>query len=147
MAQPTVISASSKFLIYIESPDSPNVFIAPCGLTTKGITYSKAVNEVIIPDCDNPEEVAWTGREAQSKSCEISGSGVLAMETNQLWHDFYDEDAARTCRVVEVDALGGTHEGNFHLTNLAKTGAQGEKVNVEITLQSDGPVIFTQGSP
>ena len=49
MAQPTVL-AGTKLLILVGDGGSPEVFAQPCGLTTRGITFTASTNSTLIPD-------------------------------------------------------------------------------------------------
>lgn len=148
MALPTTLSAA-KLSIWIGDSASPGTFANPCGLTTKGIQFSATVNDTTVPDCDNPDAAAWVGRVVESLSATINGSGVLAMEALATWRAFFESAASKLCRVVIDDGtalLGGRFEGLFICTGFNITGNQGEKIQVEITAQSDGAVVWTLGA-
>lgn len=149
MALPTTLSAS-KLTIWIGDSASPGTFVAPCGLTTKGIQFSANTNDITIPDCDNPDAASWTGRVVESLSATINGSGVLAMEALATWRAFFEAATEKLCRVVIDDgagAIGGHWDGLFVCTGFNVTGNLGEKIQVEITAQSAGAVTWTTGNP
>src|SRR5215211_9165742 len=99
MAQPVTIN-SSKLLIQLGDGGSPELFLPPCGLTTKGITFTKATNDIAVPDCDDPDLVPNIERGVVSLSATISGSGVLAMEAKDTWLAWKDDTNSRNVRVV-----------------------------------------------
>lgn len=144
MTKPTT-KKFGEYIVQIESSDSPGVFVAPCGLTTKGFTQTASTNETNVPDCDDPDLPADVERDIVSRSRSISGSGVMATESQQLWQDFYDS-GSRTCRVYPAGLTGGYWEGDFILTSLEFSAALGEKVNISVTMDSDGPAPWTPGS-
>lgn len=144
MAKPKT-AASSKLLILLGDGATPEVFTAPCGLTTKGLNFSAETNDVMVPDCDNPDDPAWTERVVSSLSGTITGSGVLAMESLPVWRAFFFSGAARNCRVrlaVPLADNGGHFEGRFLLTSFEITGEIGNKVQVSVELMNDGEVAW-----
>lgn len=148
MAQPTTLSAA-KLLILIGNGAGPEVFAAPCGLTTRGINFSKETNDVTIPDCDDPDLPAWTSRVTRALSGTISGSGVLAMEALPTWRDFFFSTGTKNVRVkldANLAANGGYWQGAFHCTTLNVTGEIGDKVQLELELQNDGPITWVPAS-
>lgn len=146
MTKPTT-SKFSEFLVQIESADSPGVFAAPCGLTTKGFNQTANTQETTVPDCDDPDAPAFTERAVDTISAEISGSGVLAKEAHEdVWQPFFVGAISKTCRVYPFGLTGGYYEGAFVLTNYNNAVQRGQKVNVDITLQSDGEYTWTAGS-
>lgn len=144
MARPTTLS-SAKLLILIGDGAEPEVFAAPCGLTSRGINFSKETNDVTVPDCDDPDLPAWTERVVSALSGTVSGSGVLAMEALETWREFFFSTEARNCRIRLDTTLannGGHFEGRFHCTSFNVTGDIGEKIQVEIELQNDGEIVW-----
>src|SRR5690606_26138271 len=58
MAQATTIKGG-KVRVKIGNNATPIVYTAPCGFTQRSITLTKNLNEVSIPDCENPDKVDW----------------------------------------------------------------------------------------
>lgn len=141
MAKPTT-HTYGEFLIMIESADSPGIFVAPCGLTTKAFNQTANTQETSVPDCDLPDAPAYVERAVDTISAEISGSGVLAEEAFDTWQVWFDSAAARTCRVYPMGQSGGFYEGDFVLTQFNTPVQRGQKVNVDVTMQSDGQYIW-----
>jgi predicted secreted protein len=152
MAQPTTLNAS-KLSIWIGSSSSPGAFIAPCGLTTRGIQLSASTNDITVPDCDDPDAPSWTARVVQALSAGVSGSGILAIEALPTWRLFFMEATSKMCRVV-IDGTGlaaaldcGYFEGLFICSALNITGDLGNKIQVEVTMTSDGQLFWRSDSP
>lgn len=142
MARPTTLSAA-KMTIWLGNDASPAVFTHPCGLTTHGIQFSKETNDVTVPDCDDPDLPAWTERVVRSFAASVSGSGILAKEALSAWWAFFQLTSSRECRVV-LDGVGwGRWEGNLFLTNFNVNAELGNKVQVDLTFQSDGELAWT----
>ena len=83
MAQPTT-ARFGKFKVYLGDDGDPIVYTAPCGFTSKSLTLTKSLAEVNLPDCDDPDAVAWVGRDASSLSASVSGEGVLAADRKSV---------------------------------------------------------------
>jgi predicted secreted protein len=145
MAQPTVIPGT-KLLILIGDGASPEVFAAPCGLTTTGFTLSASTNSTLIPDCADPEAPAWEAKDVNALSAQVSGSGVMAVESYALWKDFFMGAVAKNVQIKLDDPGLGSYQGQFILTSFKNTGQRGQKVNVDITLDNNGAVVWTDAS-
>lgn len=142
MAQPTTVRPG-KMRILLGDGGSPEVFSAPCGLTTKAIRVSKDLSDVLIPDCDDPDAAGWLARDVTSLSIEITGEGLLAAESEALWMDAtFSADPVNV--KVEVEFTTGTRtlEGAFHVT-VSTNGQQGQRVSIDVSMQSDGIVSRT----
>lgn len=145
MAKP-ITAAASKMLVKIGDGGSPEVFEAPCGMSTKGINFTKNTNEVNVPDCDDPDAPSWIERGVVSMSAEISESGILSMADLDTWQDFLDSTISRNVQVwldLPLAEHGGHWDGKFLLTGFNVTAEQGNKVQAAVTMQSDGPVVWT----
>lgn len=150
MAQPTVINGT-KLLILVgtggDSPGSPDVYSEPCGLTTKGINLSAATNTTLIPDCANPDLPAWEAKDVSSLAAEVTGTGVMAVESFHTWLDWFLGATLRSCRIQLVSPathpLGlGYFLGDFILSTLVYTGERGQKVTIEVTMVNTGALTF-----
>lgn len=143
MAQPTT-AKFGKMQIFLGDGATPEVFAAPCGMTTKNVTFTKNLTEVNIPDCDDPDAPIWLGRDVASLSCNISGDGVAAAESVPDWDDFSISTDSQSMR-VEIEFSTGTKtiEGKFHLDSEAFGAEQGGRVTLAINAQSDGAVAVT----
>jgi len=143
MAQPTT-AKFGKMQIFLGTPGTPITYAAPCGLTTKGLALTKNLQEVTIPDCDDPDAPMWIGRDVQNLSMTISGDGLAAAESVPDWN----AAALSTSSVpmkVEVEFTTGTKlfEGLFIVDNLTFGAEQGGRVTLGITAQSDGEIADT----
>lgn len=143
MPQPNT-AKPGKMRVLLGNGATPEVFSAPCGLTTKGLTVSKNLAEVSIPDCDDPDAPYWMARDVESMSSSISGEGVLAAESEALWNAAVFSTDNVSVR-VEVEFTTGTRvwEGAYHLSEFTVNAQQGQRVSANISLQSDGIVNST----
>ena len=150
MAKP-ITSRASQLLLKLGDGADPEVFTAPCGLNSKGINFSKEMNDTPVPDCDDPDAPAWTERAVTTLSAAVSGDGILSMGDLDDWIAFNESTISRSAQItIVVDApnatLGGTWEGKFLMSSFEVTGELGNKIQLAIELQSDGPVVWT-GTP
>src|SRR5215813_5624678 len=151
MAAPTVI-AGTKLLVLIgaggDSPGSPDVFGEPCGLTTKNFTLNASTNTTLIPDCADPSLPAWEAKDVNALSAEVTGTGVMAVESFHTWSDWFMGATSRACRITltspSTNPLSlGYWQGDFILSKLTYNGVRGQKVEIDITLVNNGALTFT----
>jgi len=151
MTAPTVIPGT-KLLILIgaggDSPQgSPDVFTEPCGLTTKNFDLNAATNTTLIPDCQNPDLPAWEAKDVNSLSAEVTGTGVMAVESFHTWLDWFLGATERSARIQLVSPASlplslGYFQGSFILSKLTYGGVRGQKVTIDVTLSNNGALVF-----
>ena len=140
MARPTTLRGT-KLLLKLGDGATPEVFVAPCALTTKSFNRSAGVNEFNVADCDDPDAAIWTERVKSALSGTISGSGTLAKESLDLYEEYFAAQDSRNVQVtIDFPSDARTYTGAFHLTTLNITGEQDGLIQVEIELQSDGEI-------
>lgn len=140
MAQP-ITARPGKMRILLGDGADPEVYTAPCGMTTKGLTISKNLGEVSIPDCDDPDAPYWLSRDVETLSASISGDGVLAAESEDEWNAAaFSTDSVNAKVEIEFSSGTRTFSGAFHLDSFAINAAQGQRVSANISMQSDGIV-------
>lgn len=123
-------------------PPKLTVYTAPCGFTTKSFILTKNLTEVNIPDCDNPDEVAWVGRDAASLTAQITGEGVAAAESVPAWNEAWQSQNSVAAR-VEIEFSTGMliYEGLFQVESLTFGAEQGGRVTLNVSMQSDGIIV------
>jgi hypothetical protein len=133
-----------KLLIKVGDGASPEVFSTPCSINAeRGITITSGVNDQDIPDCTNPDAIAWVVREKTNLSASITGSGVLDTEDAEFFFDWVKSEEPKNVKViVDVPAVDGgvIFTGAFHLTEFSITGNRGEKMQSSISLSSSGEI-------
>jgi TP901-1 family phage major tail protein len=147
LAKPVTVKFG-KFYVRLSDGASPPTFAAPCGFTSKSFTRSKTLGEVQVPDCDDPDAPAWVERDVQSMSAAITGEGVLAKSAVPIW-----EDALASSDSIEAeveleypDGDSDIYTGFFQIESFEVTGAIGERVNVSVSLQSDGEITYVRST-
>jgi hypothetical protein len=137
-----------KLLVKVGQGDGPpETYEAFCTINAaRSIAGEAATNDFNIPDCDDPDAMGWLAREKVSLSYSVSGAGILNTPDTELFAEWLADPLSRNCEiVVDVPAADGgvIFAGLFHLTTFEITGDRGSKMEANITLVSDGPVVVT----
>lgn len=143
MTKPTT-ARFGKFRVLLGDSGSPIVYASPCGFTSKSLTLTKNLTEVNLPDCDDPDAVAWVGRDASSLSASVSGDGVLASESVEAWLDAWESVDSIPVKIeVEFPAKTITWTGLMHVATFTAGAEQGGRVTAQVEMQSDGELVRT----
>lgn len=138
-----------KLLLKKGDGASPEQFTAFCSITAKSLSFEGQENTFDIPDCDDPEALAWMEAEMQSKRVTVQGSGTLNTPDFDEFYEWWDSGEPANCQlVIDVSAANGGRilSGAFLLPRFELTGNRGEKMNVSINLGSTGPLTKTNNS-
>lgn len=143
MAQATTIKGG-KVRVLLGSGSGPIVYAAPCGFTQRSITLTKALEEINIPDCEDPDKVDWIGRDATSLSMAISGEGVLASESVDTWLEAFESVDSIPVKVEwEFPAKTITYTGLMHVESLEVGAPRTGRATLNVSMQSDGEMART----
>lgn len=140
-----VTARPGRFVISLGDGGSPEAFVAPCGFTSKSFTWSRNLAEVTIPDCDDPDAPFWQSRDVESLSCSVSGEGVLAAEAVPTWLAVLNSLDAVNVQ-IEITFTNGSIlliEGAMQMESLELGAQQGQRVSINVSMQSDGPMTQT----
>jgi predicted secreted protein len=137
----------TKLLIKIGDGGSPEAFVHNCSISgARSFQLTSQTNDVNVPDCDDPELMAWLEREKVSLGATIQGAGVLNTPDLEFFYDYASSSDPKNIRVV-VDVPGadggGYFSGAFHCTDFQISGDRGQKTDFTATFQSTGEVTFT----
>jgi hypothetical protein len=148
MARPTTVKGS-KFLIQLGDGEASEAFTAPCALTSKSISFAAETNDTNVPDCDDPDAPTWTERVVAALSGSVSGSGTLAMESLSTWRDWFNSGLEKNIR-VKIDLPlangGGYYAMSAVLTTFTQGANQGELATIEVEIQSNGEITWTDAA-
>jgi len=138
MTQATTLKFS-QFLIQLGNGAVPEVFASPCGLNSRGFSRTAATNDTNVPDCDNPDAPSWLDRDVVSLAAALSGSGVVADEDYDVWNTWWESGVSKNIKVTL-----GTRVwlGAAILTKLNVTGSRGKRVDLDVSIDSDGPLVL-----
>lgn len=146
MAKP-VTTKGGKLRVLLGNSADPIVYTAPCGFTSKSLTISKALEEVSIPDCDDPDAVDWLGRDVTSLSMSITGEGVLAQASVDTWMDAVESVEPTPVKVeLEFPTTTWTWTGLMHVESAELGAPNGRRVTGNISMQSDGEMVRTSAA-
>lgn len=145
MAKPATLLGTQLF-IKVGDEASPEVFTHPCLInSTRGVDFTVNGNKIEVPDCTNPDDPAWMEFVKQSIECAISGAGVMdnVEATIATYFTWLSGSASKNVQVW-VGTIG-YWSGAFHLTKFSVSGDRGKKIDVAISLDSDGVITWTTG--
>ena len=139
---PPVTTKGGKVRVMLGSGSGPVVYAAPCGFTSKSVTFNKGLEETTIPDCDDPDAIDWVGRDAISLSIDVSGEGVLASESSETWLDAWENEESVPAKLeIEFPAKTITYTGFMHVATLELGAPNGRRVTNNVSMQSDGKMV------
>lgn len=142
MAQATTIKGG-KVRVLLDLASS-GTYTAACGFTSRSITFSKGLEDVSVPDCDDPDKVDWVGRDATSLSIAVSGEGVLAVESGEDWLEAWESVDSVPAKIeIEFPAKTITYTGRMHVESLELGAPNGRRVTNNVSMQSDGVMVRT----
>jgi hypothetical protein len=127
----------------------PEQFKSFCSVTAKTIRFEGQENTFDIADCENPDAITWLVSEMASKRVLIDGSGTLNAPDFDEYFEWWDTGVSSNCQIVlDIPAADGGRilAGAFKLPSFDLTGNRGEKVNVNLSIGSDGPVTKTDNT-
>ena len=147
MAKP-ITTKGGLMRVLLGNDAEPVVYAAPCGLTSKSLTLSKGLEEVAIPDCDDPTAIDWLGRDAISLSMAVSGEGVLAQASVDTWLAAWESPDSVPVKIeLQFPLTTWTWTGFMHV-ETAEIGAPSNtgRVTGNFSLQSDGEMVRTSAA-
>lgn len=144
MAAATTIRGG-KVRILLGEGTSPIVYTAPCGFTSRSVTFNKGLEEVNIPDCLDPDKIDWVGRDSVSLSISVSGEGVLAYESVDTWDTaFLSLDSVPARIEIEWPAKTVVWTGRLHIESLELGATNAQRATLNVSMQSDGEFVRTE---
>lgn len=141
----------TSLLVQIGDGAGTETFAHDCLINAeRGIQFQSETNRQTIPDCDAPDNLAWSSLSKDALSATITGSGMLHTASVSNWAAWFASDNGKNCRVllngVALASGGGHWAGSFKLTGWEVTGARNEKATVSVTLESDGIVTWVSAA-
>jgi predicted secreted protein len=140
----------NQILINVGDGADPEVFAHPCLInTSRGISFTTQNNQVIIPDCSNPSDPAWTQTIKESMSAAINGAGTLNVPDVETYFNWLKSPNSKNVQAVVgtvSPVLGGYFAAAFDLTEFEITGDRGGLAEVSLSMASNGVVTWTAHS-
>ncbi len=151
MAQAKTLKGKSLLIKIGDGATPTEVFAHPCLINAdRGIAFATETNDTRVPDCDDPELLAWLEREVVSLSATINGAGTLNTPDVEDFFDWLASGDPKNIR-VELQGVSGANGGGYFgmaalLTAFEITGSIGQRSQCSITLASTGAVTWTSAS-
>jgi len=147
MAQPTTLKGTQLLIKVGDGATPTETFAHPCLINaSRSLSFTTETNEILIPDCSNPEDPIWPVIIKTAISASISGAGKLELADLSSYFNWVNSPNSKNCQIVVgvlADVTGGYFSGAFALTDFEMSGDHGEMVECSISLKSDGPLTFT----
>lgn len=133
----------TQVLIKIGNGGSPETFAHPCLINLdRGIEFTASGNKVEVPDCDDPDAPAWIEFVKQTMEATLTGAGKLDALAGTM-DDYTAWVASPNGKNIQIWLNDiGYFQGKFQLTKFGITGTRGNKAEVSLGMDSDGPVVW-----
>lgn len=147
MARPNILRGT-YVTIMVRTAVGPDVYTLLCGITTKSITDQVNTQDSFTRDCDEPEEVATRNIIATSRQWDLRGAGQMNRDQFDLMESLVGQIEAYRFFIGAKDTeddpeLNGYYGGDAMLVTKTITGDDGDMVNIDIAIASDGPWVWT----
>ncbi|MHC3940224.1 phage tail tube protein [Paenochrobactrum sp. BZR 201-1] len=131
-----------KVRVLLGDDSTPVEYVAPCGFTQRSITLSKGLEDILMPNCDDPDAVPWQGRDATSLSISVSGEGILLDTSVETWLDAYENTESTPAKIEwEFPDKTITWTGFLHIETVEVGATDGRRVTLNVSMQSDGEMV------
>lgn len=146
MAAPVTIKGGKVSVKLAVNPSAdPIVYSTPCGFTSRSITFTKALQDVAIPDCLSPDSAVWLGQDAVSLSMQISGEGVLDEDAVSRWVEAWQSVDSIPVQVeIEFPSKTLVWSGSVQVETLQVDAPNGQRVTINVSMQSDGQMVLVE---
>lgn len=146
MANPAQTIKFGEQQLLIGDNATPEVFGAPCGITSLTKSTSTNTSDIDIPDCDDPDLVIWLGVDEVSKRMTLTFSGTVAQQSLALWQEWELNGGFRNVRWfrnLTNLALRGYLAGPALLTEFEETSEARGRYTFSGTIIFDGQPTWT----
>lgn len=136
-----------NFVLWIET-DVPGTYENVCGLTSRGIDRSTAMQRTEVPYCGVGEEdlPAVVEVSPQAKEVSISGAGLMSQQSHLKMWNWWNGGASKNIRIERVGAIAGEiryENGAGFLSKYSNAAAKGDKVSADIEIAINGSTTIT----
>jgi hypothetical protein len=140
----------TKILVMIGDGEVSESFAHNCSINgARSLQLSAQTNDTNVPDCDDPDLMAWVEREKVSLSGTIQGAGVTNTPDVEFFFDFLKDPDPRNVRVaIDVPGAdgGGYFAGAWLCSDFTVNGDRGSKSDISITMQSTGVISWVDAA-
>jgi len=118
-------------------------YVIICGLNTRSLTHQINTSDEAVPNCQDPEEVPWVSRNANSQEKNMSGTGLHNRAQTNVIRAVYGRTLPY--RFIEGEpgndlVSQGYWEGPFLFQQWQEGATDKQNVTSQFTWQSDGIV-------
>lgn len=136
-----------RLLVKIETASGSGVFAHDCLINMdRSFNLDSDVNEVIIPDCDDPSLPGWKQRFKDGLSGDVSGAGQMHTPSVKAWNTWFGTDTSKNVR-IELNGVSGANGGGYwagamKLKSFRVTGPRKNVTEVAVELVSHGALTW-----
>lgn len=135
MALMQPVNANTHFAMLGDGAD-PEVFAAPCGITSVSFNPGITKRDTPVYDCDNPEGETQNYPTRTGTAYSLSLAGVLDTNAALIWHDWYY--VSKQPRNVRYKRTGGYFQGLAILSSYEEGAERDNDVSVSATIDFIG---------
>lgn len=145
MAKATTFK-NGDVILQIATDAGGTTFASVCGVLKRDFELTKDTNSFEVPDCDDEDAAVWVERAVKSLSSKISMSGMASSEAIPNINAAFasSESRAVRMRIIGAGTGAGTPDlmfsGSYHITSLKFATENGGKLEIDISLESDGVI-------
>ncbi|WP_131193719.1 phage tail tube protein [Lichenihabitans psoromatis] len=136
----------SAFQVLIGDGATPEAFVSPCGFMQRSLEFKATATESMVPDCDDEDAPSWPVRDISSISATVSGQGFMSVGAAALWREWKMTGGKRNVRVGPANQTlangGGYYSGVAVVTSWKGDVTKGERVKLNVQIDSDGPWVW-----
>lgn len=115
------------------------VYSHPCLINAaRGVQWSSTGTDEEIPDCADPDALAWNQHTKSGLKITITGAGKINTSDITTFWSWWDSDTAKTIKIDMYGTNGGVITGDYKLTDFNLTGDRGKLAECTLTIQSHG---------
>jgi hypothetical protein len=145
VAQAKTLRFAQQSLLLGNGATPTEIFSAPCGFTSLGLTVDIQTNTTNVPDCADPDLPSWLVSDEVSKQMKLTGDGVLDTDALATWRTWLMAGGEKN---VWFTAGTGANAGGYWqapgiLDKFEESGARGERWSLSIGITLNGKPTFT----
>lgn len=147
MARPDILRGTYVNMLLGNEDGPPETFDPICGINTRSFTDQVNTNDVFNRDCADPEDIPFRELIATGEQWDMSGSGLLnraQLAALQAVKGLIKNWRYELGEPTGDEVYGGYYGGAAMLTRIAVIGADGDFVQIELTVASNGAWTFTE---
>lgn len=119
-------------------------YVHPCLINAqRGVQWQTSGQDEEIPDCSDPDAIAWNLHTKTGMKGTVSGAGKLDASSCASFWAWLIADTAKTTKISYGGTNGGVVTGGWKLTDFNVTGDRGKVAEATLTLVSHSTQTYT----